>query len=75
MSHYDDEAQANKLDNQRAAADLSNSRADVPREYRNPVSTAEYYLESLKTARGLPCLCGPCRQIIDEEIKITEKLI
>ena len=75
MSYYDDDAQAAKLDKQREQADLSNSRADVPREYQNPASTAEYYLELLKTARGLPCLCGLCRQIIDEEIKTMEKLI
>lgn len=72
MSHYDDQAQAEKLDAQRAAADLSNSRADVPREYQNPVSTAEYYLGDLKIARRLPCICGMCRQIIDEEIKALE---
>ena len=74
MSYYDDDAQAAKLDKQREQADLSNSRADVPREYRNPRSSAEYYLDALKTARPLPCICGLCRQLIDEEIKKTEKL-
>ena len=65
-----DESRFQELERQRGREEYSRQVADQSAEYEK-ISNKEY-VKVLKSARNLPCICGMCRQLIDEEIKVYE---